>query len=62
MTKARCEQMVTCKHCGTPMIGVVSFMRDKCEKYDMCMKCYSETKHRKVDKKELGFREELDKR
>lgn len=39
----------------------MSFSKDKNEKFDRCNKCYSETKHRKLDDKELNFGEELDK-
>lgn len=54
--------MRKCKACGSPMIGVLSFKKDECEKYEMCTKCHLETKRRKVDKKELNFREELNKK
>lgn len=50
-----------CKDCGTKMVSVMSFSKDKNEKFDRCNKCYSETKHRKLDDKELNFGEELDK-
>lgn len=50
-----------CKDCGTKMVGVMSFSKEKNEKFDRCNKCYSETKHRKLDEKELNFEEELDK-
>lgn len=39
----------------------MSFSNDKYEKFCRCPKCYSETKHRKFDNKELDFGEELDK-
>lgn len=50
-----------CKECNTRMVGVMSFSKDKNEKFDRCNKCHSETKHRKIDEKELKFGEELDK-
>lgn len=53
--------MQFCRDCNTKMIGVMSFSKDKHEKFDKCPKCYSETKHRKLDNKELDFREVLDK-
>ena len=49
-----------CKDCGTKMVGVMSFSKDKNKKFDRCNKCYSETKHRKLDEKELNFGEVLD--
>ena len=39
----------------------MSFSKEKNEKFDRCNKCYSETKHRKLDNKELDFGEVLDK-
>lgn len=53
--------MQICKNCNTRMVGVMSFSKDKDERFDRCPKCYSETKHRKIDGKELNFREVLDK-
>lgn len=49
-----------CKDCNSRMVGVMSFSKDKHEKFDKCPKCYSETKHRKLDDKELDFGEVLD--
>lgn len=43
------------------MIGVMSFSKDKHEKFCRCPKCYSETKHRKLRDDELNFGEVLDK-
>lgn len=42
------------------MVGIMSFSKDKNEKFDRCSKCYLETKHQKLDEKELNFREVLD--
>ena len=50
-----------CKDCNTKMIGVMSFSKDKHERFCRCPKCYSETKHLKIDDKELWFGEVLDK-
>lgn len=50
-----------CKDCNSRMVGVMSFSKDKHEKFDRCPKCYSETKHRKLDDKELDFGEVLNK-
>lgn len=53
--------MSFCRECNSRMVGVMSFGKDKNEKFDRCNKCFSETKHRKLDEKELNFGEELDK-
>ena len=53
--------MQFCSDCNTKMVGVMSFSRDKNEKFCRCLKCYSETKHKKLDEKELSFGEVLDK-
>lgn len=50
-----------CKTCDGKMVGVMSFSKDKNEKFYQCRKCFSETKHRKIDNKELNFGEVLDK-
>ena len=39
----------------------MSFSKDKHEKFCRCQRCYSETKHRKIDDKELNFGEIFDK-
>lgn len=53
--------MQFCRDCSTKMVGVLSFGKDKNEKFCRCPKCYSETKHKKLDEKELSFGEVLDK-
>lgn len=53
--------MQFCRDCSTKMVGVISFSKDKHEKFCRCPKCYSETKHKKLDEKELSFGEVLDK-
>ena len=53
--------MSYCRDCNTKMVGVMSFSRDKHEKFCRCPKCYLETKHKKLDDKELSFGEVLDK-
>lgn len=52
--------MVICKNCYIPMIGVMSFSKDKHEKFTRCPKCYGETKHNSLRNDELNFREILD--
>ena len=53
--------MTICKDCNTPMQPVMSFSKNKHEKFDRCPKCFSETKQRKINDNELMFREVLDK-
>ena len=43
------------------MIGVISFSKDRNESFNRCPKCYSETKHRKLNNNELSFGEVLNK-
>ena len=51
--------MTICKDCYVPMICVMSFSKDKHEKFDRCHKCFGETKHRKLQDNELVFGEVL---
>lgn len=53
--------MSYCRDCNTKMVGVMSFSKDKHEKFCRCHKCHSETKHKKLNEKELDFGEVLDK-
>ena len=53
--------MVICRTCNIPRQPVMSFSKDKHEKFDRCPKCFGETKHRKINDNELMFREVLDK-
>ena len=53
--------MMICKDCYVPMVGVMSFSKDKNEKFCRCPKCYEETKHKKLRDEELVFGEVLDK-
>lgn len=52
--------MQFCKVCNTKMVGVMSFSKDKNERFDKCSKCFLETRHRKLDENELNFGEVLD--
>ena len=52
--------MTFCKICNTPMIPVMSFSKDKREKFNKCPKCYGETKHNSLRNDELNCREILD--
>ena len=51
--------MTICRDCNVPMHPVMSFSKDKHEKFCRCPKCYSETKHRKLRDDELDFGEVL---
>ena len=53
--------MQLCKDCYVQMVGVMSFSKDKHEKFCRCPKCYEETKHQKLRDEELDFGEELNK-
>lgn len=53
--------MTICKDCYVPMMGVMSFSKDKHEKFCRCPRCCSETKHKKLMDDELDFREVLNK-
>ena len=41
------------------MVGVMSFSKDKHERFSRCKKCYGETKHQKIDDNELNFEDVL---
>lgn len=51
--------MIICKDCNTPMHSVMSFSKDKHEKFCRCPKCHDETKHQKINDNELMFGEVL---
>ena len=53
--------MMICKDCYVPMIGVMSFSKDKREKFCRCPRCFDETKHVKLRDDELTFGEVLHK-
>ena len=53
--------MTICKDCYVPMQPVMSFSKDKHEKFDRCPKCFGETKHVKLRDDELTFGEVLHK-
>ena len=53
--------MQLCKDCYVPMVSVMSFSKDKNEKFCRCPKCYEETKHKKLRDDELVFGEVLNK-
>ena len=53
--------MTVCRDCGTIMIGVMSFSKDKYEKFLQCPKCHGETKHNKICENDLSFGEYLSK-
>ena len=51
--------MVICINCYIPMIGVMSFSKDKHEKFCRRPKCMAETRHTKLDDSGLNFGEYL---
>ena len=48
-----------CKDCYVPMVSIMSFSKDKHEKFCRCLKCCSETRHKKLRDDELDFGEVL---
>lgn len=40
--------MQVCKKCYTAMVGVMSFSKDKNERFCRCPKCKGETKHQRI--------------
>lgn len=53
--------MIICRTCNIPMQPVMSFSKYKHEKFCKCPKCYSESKHQKLNDDELTFKEVLHK-
>lgn len=51
--------MQYCTNCGNIMVSVMLFSKEKHEKFCRCTKCYSESKHKKLDEEELDFGEIL---
>ena len=49
--------MTICRDCNVPMQPVMSFTKDKHEKFNKCPKCHGETKHVKLRDDELTFGE-----
>lgn len=47
--------MQVCKRCYVPMVGVMSFSKDKHERFSRCRNCHGETKHQKLKDDELSF-------
>lgn len=51
--------MQFCKDCKAKMVGVMSFSKDKNEKFNQCPKCYLESRHHVIKDKDLNFEETL---
>ena len=51
--------MTICRTCNILMRPVMSFSKDKHEKYNRCPKCFGETRHKKLQDEELDFGEVL---
>lgn len=54
--------MKLCKVCSIPMETIMSFSKEKHEKFCRCPKCYGETRHQKIKDNELCFGERYDKK
>ena len=53
--------MQFCRGCSVQMLEVMSFSKDKHEKFSRCPKCYGETKHKVLKDDEIDFGEVLHK-
>ena len=53
--------MIICKTCNISMQPVMSFSKNKHERFCRCPRCYGETKHQKLRDGELVFGEVLSK-
>ena len=51
--------MTICKNYYIPMVSVMSFSKNKHEKFCRCPKCRGGTKHQKLKDEELDFGEVL---
>ena len=51
--------MTICRDCNVPMQPVMSFSKDKHERFCRCPRCYGETKHQIIRDVELDFGEVL---
>ena len=51
-----------CSNCYIHMINVMSFSNGKHEKFCSCKKSKQETKHKRMNDDELGFKEVLDRK
>lgn len=51
--------MQICKNCFVPMVGVMSFSKNKHEKFYRCPRCKGKTKRTLLRDEELNFREVL---
>ena len=54
-------KMQLCSNCHIPMVGIMSFSKEKHERFCRCKKCYGETKHQKMKDNDLNFRDILHK-
>lgn len=51
--------MIICKNCNATMVGVMSFAKERHERFCRCPRCYSESKHKKISDYDLDFGEYL---
>lgn len=54
--------MKYCSACCIPMVGTMSFSKDKHEKFYRCPNCKQETKHQRLGDEELSFGEILERK
>ena len=47
--------MIICEICYIRMVNVMSFSKNKREKFCRCPKCRGETKHQRIKDEELNF-------
>ena len=55
------KNMTFCRDCNALMQPVMSFSKDKHEKFYRCPRCHDETKHKKLQDDKLSFGEVLNK-
>lgn len=51
--------MQICRDCYIPMVGVMSFSKERNEKFSRCPRCYGESRHQRINDNELDFGEVL---
>lgn len=49
--------MIVCQDCYVPMVSVMTFSKNKHERFCRCPMCMTETKHIRLNDSELNFGE-----
>lgn len=49
--------MMFCKVCNITIVDVMSFSKDKNDRFSRCPRCYSETKHQRIKDDDVDFGE-----